>query len=640
MSLSPFDGALARNAGLVIPAPAPLEALDEVLPAADDAAATYAIAPALLPGPRARPTRSRSCSRSPRRPGAGVSSGTLEARLARASGGARRERPRPLRRPRRPRVEGRSTGPRRRGRLAAPGRRRPVGRRAGAAAAAAAASRRCRRPTRCAAGRPRPSPPRASRSSRSPRAGRRAARPCRRRSRSCTRRRRCGPPLASPRFTPARRRRSASATAKRVVVESAAGGAHAVLRLDSALPPGRVALAAGPGRAALQPGARAARRHAARRRPRRGAAGGGRDVAGDPRAGPGGVSMKAHRSPRAPRATGWSWTSTAATAAARARWRARSRTTCRRPPSARPSATGSRGCASSAWPTRTARRAAYVPMMCQQCGDKTPCASVCPQNAVEVDPGSGIVAQVPVRCLGCRYCMAACPYHARSFNWWDPEWPGRLTETLNPDVSTRTRGVVEKCTLCAHRLQEARQRQAAEGGDAKTPVDYVPACAEACPAGAITFGNLDDPRQRGRPPRARARVLPPAREARDGRGRLLPHREGLGPAPRGRRAGRRRREASWIASLVARGKDRAPFPRFLLWLVPWTALLGRRALRRVAVPRRRPQPDEHGQPLRVRPLDLPRPHGDRARRGRLLHGLPPLRAEEEGAARPSSTARS
>jgi molybdopterin-containing oxidoreductase family iron-sulfur binding subunit len=89
--------------------------------------------------------------------------------------------------------------------------------------------------------------------------------------------------------------------------------------------------------------------------------------------------------------------------------------------------------------------------------------------------------------------MAACPYHARSFNWWDPDWPGRLAETLNPDVSTRTRGVVEKCTLCAHRLQEARQRQAAEGGDAKTPVGYAPACAEACPARAITFGNLDDP---------------------------------------------------------------------------------------------------------------------------------------------------
>jgi molybdopterin-containing oxidoreductase family iron-sulfur binding subunit len=138
-------------------------------------------------------------------------------------------------------------------------------------------------------------------------------------------------------------------------------------------------------------------------------------------------------------------------------------------------------------------RAAFLPLMCQQCGDKTPCASVCPQNAVEVDPASGIVAQVPVRCLGCRYCMAACPYHARSFNWWDPDWPGRLTETLNPEVSTRTRGVVEKCTFCSHRLQAAQDAQATAGGDAKPPA-YTPACVEACPAGAIVFGNLDDPR--------------------------------------------------------------------------------------------------------------------------------------------------
>jgi molybdopterin-containing oxidoreductase family iron-sulfur binding subunit len=139
-------------------------------------------------------------------------------------------------------------------------------------------------------------------------------------------------------------------------------------------------------------------------------------------------------------------------------------------------------------------RAAFVPLLCQQCGTKTPCASVCPQNAVETDPVTGIVAQVPVRCLGCRYCMAACPYHARSFNWWDPDWPGATAQALNPEVSTRTRGVVEKCTFCSHRLQEARQRRAAEGGDAQGPVAYVPACAEACPAGAITFGDLDDPR--------------------------------------------------------------------------------------------------------------------------------------------------
>jgi Fe-S-cluster-containing dehydrogenase component len=137
-------------------------------------------------------------------------------------------------------------------------------------------------------------------------------------------------------------------------------------------------------------------------------------------------------------------------------------------------------------------RAAFLPLMCQQCGERTPCASVCPQNAVQVDPESGIVAQVPVRCLGCRYCMAACPYHARSFNWWDPDWPGRLADTLNPEVSTRTRGVVEKCTFCSHRLQAAQDAQAAAGGGEEPPA-YTPACVEACPAAAIAFGDLDDP---------------------------------------------------------------------------------------------------------------------------------------------------
>jgi Fe-S-cluster-containing dehydrogenase component len=137
-------------------------------------------------------------------------------------------------------------------------------------------------------------------------------------------------------------------------------------------------------------------------------------------------------------------------------------------------------------------RAAFVPMLCQQCGVHTPCASVCPQNAVELDAATGIVAQIPTRCLGCRYCMAACPYHARAFNWWDPDWPGQLTETLSPDVSTRTRGVVEKCSFCSHRFQAARTRQAAEGGPADTLPEYTPACVEACPAQALVFGDLGD----------------------------------------------------------------------------------------------------------------------------------------------------
>jgi molybdopterin-containing oxidoreductase family iron-sulfur binding subunit len=88
--------------------------------------------------------------------------------------------------------------------------------------------------------------------------------------------------------------------------------------------------------------------------------------------------------------------------------------------------------------------------------------------------------------------MAACPYHARSFNWWDPDWPGRIADTLNPEVSTRTRGVVEKCNFCSHRLQAAQDAQAAAGGAAQPPA-YTPACVEACPARAIVFGDLADP---------------------------------------------------------------------------------------------------------------------------------------------------
>jgi len=138
-------------------------------------------------------------------------------------------------------------------------------------------------------------------------------------------------------------------------------------------------------------------------------------------------------------------------------------------------------------------RSAYIPVPCQQCGEHTPCVSVCPQKAVEVDQASGIVAQIPVRCLGCRYCMAACPYHARYFNWWDPVWPKGMEKTLNPDVSPRMRGVVEKCNFCHERLQAAKAKAVAAGRQEIDPADYVPACVEACPAGAVTFGDLADP---------------------------------------------------------------------------------------------------------------------------------------------------
>jgi molybdopterin-containing oxidoreductase family iron-sulfur binding subunit len=100
--------------------------------------------------------------------------------------------------------------------------------------------------------------------------------------------------------------------------------------------------------------------------------------------------------------------------------------------------------------------------------------------------------QMPQRCLGCRYCMTACPYHARYFNWWDPAWPQGMEKSLNPGVAVRMRGVVEKCNLCHARLHAAQEKAAAAGKREINPHDYVPACVEACPTRAITFGNLAD----------------------------------------------------------------------------------------------------------------------------------------------------
>jgi molybdopterin-containing oxidoreductase family iron-sulfur binding subunit len=138
------------------------------------------------------------------------------------------------------------------------------------------------------------------------------------------------------------------------------------------------------------------------------------------------------------------------------------------------------------------QRSVFVPVMCQQCGEHTPCMSVCPQQAVDVDPATGIVGQMVQRCLGCRYCMTACPYHARYYNWWDPQWPAGMEKTLNPAVAPRMRGVVEKCNFCHGRLHEAETKAAAAGKREIDMADYVPACVEACPAKAIAFGDLND----------------------------------------------------------------------------------------------------------------------------------------------------
>ena len=118
----------------------------------------------------------------------------------------------------------------------------------------------------------------------------------------------------------------------------------------------------------------------------------------------------------------------------------------------------------------------YLPVQCQQC-DEPPCVNVCPVQATWKEE-DGIVVVDYNWCIGCRYCEAACPYHARRFNWKQPEIPA---DEVNPDqnyLSNRIRpvGVVEKCTYCLHRTRKGK----------------LPACLEACPTGARVFGNILD----------------------------------------------------------------------------------------------------------------------------------------------------
>lgn len=129
-----------------------------------------------------------------------------------------------------------------------------------------------------------------------------------------------------------------------------------------------------------------------------------------------------------------------------------------------------------------------IPVLCQHCDDP-PCTAVCPVSATYKN-NEGIVAQIYPRCIGCRYCANACPYTVKYFNWYAPEWPDRLRQGHNPDVSVRPVGVIEKCTFCHHRLIIAREKAKAEGRQLDYG-DYQPACAQTCPADAITFGDLD-----------------------------------------------------------------------------------------------------------------------------------------------------
>ena len=112
-------------------------------------------------------------------------------------------------------------------------------------------------------------------------------------------------------------------------------------------------------------------------------------------------------------------------------------------------------------------------LLCNHC-DNPPCTRVCPTEATWKRASDGVVMMDWHRCIGCRYCVVACPYGSRSFNWRDPR---PFIDELQPDFPTRTRGVVEKCTFCEERLARG----------------LLPACVEACKQNALTFGDLEDP---------------------------------------------------------------------------------------------------------------------------------------------------
>ncbi len=157
----------------------------------------------------------------------------------------------------------------------------------------------------------------------------------------------------------------------------------------------------------------------------------------------------------------------------------------------------------------------FLPMMCQQCNAAT-CEPVCPVAATFHTP-DGLNAQVYNRCIGSRYCSNNCPYRLRYFNfysYYESSWPAPLHLQLNPDLSVRDKGVMEKCTFCIQRIRVAKDKarmedrvekeaavikvgdstfRAAAGRGKLEDMEFQTACQQTCPTGAIVFGDMLNP---------------------------------------------------------------------------------------------------------------------------------------------------
>jgi anaerobic selenocysteine-containing dehydrogenase/Fe-S-cluster-containing dehydrogenase component len=140
-------------------------------------------------------------------------------------------------------------------------------------------------------------------------------------------------------------------------------------------------------------------------------------------------------------------------------------------------------------------RITLLPMMCQHC-DNAPCESVCPVYAPHHNK-EGLNNQIYNRCIGTRFCAQNCPYKVRRFNWFGWTWPKPLNMQLNPNVTVRSKGVMEKCSFCVQRIKAAHNTAKNENRPIRDG-EVVPACVQTCPTRVFTFGNLMDPDSRVR----------------------------------------------------------------------------------------------------------------------------------------------